>query len=191
MKLPYLLLAVLILTACGGRKISASIAVDTITGAGNSEESFKKNDVDVLNIMQVSRSEAIVETKLRTAFRMEKVGDSWVVREVRIGRSQWEKVSNLGRALEMIRIEETRKMLDRVVAAIIKYRESKGSWPAFKDYVSLSDVLSPTYLTPLIRLDAWRKPFEASFQNSNTILLRSAGPDGKFGTSDDIRKIVP
>jgi hypothetical protein len=189
MKLPYLLLAVLILTACGGRKITASIAVDAITGLP--EESLTKKDVDVLGVSQSSGSEAIVETKLHAAFRLEKIRNKWVVREVRLGRGQWEKVSNLEKALEMVRIEDTQKMLERIAETIQKYRESKGRLPVFKDYVSLSDILAPMYLDPLIRLDAWRRPLEAFPQDSKSILLLSAGPDGKFGTADDIRKIVP
>jgi hypothetical protein len=189
MRLEYFLVACLLFASCGGRKIDAKLAVDAITGIP--EESFKKKDVDVLKIIQVSRSEAVVETKLRTAFLLEKVKNKWVVREVRIGRGQWDTVANLELALAAVRIEETRIMLDQIAKAILKYQESKGSLPVFKDYVSLSDALSPANLTPLIRLDAWGKPLEASHQDSNTILLKSAGPDGKFGTADDIIKTVP
>jgi hypothetical protein len=189
MRLEYFLAAVLLLASCGGRKISPNAAVKTIMDIPG--ETFKKEDIEVLNVFQVSGSEAVIETRLRTAFRMEKVGEKWVVREVRIGRGQWEKVVNLERALEVVRTEETRAMLEQIAGALLKYRASKGSLPVFKDYVSLSDLLSPAYLSPLIRLDAWRNPLEASPQDSNTILLRSAGPDGKFNTADDITKTVP
>jgi hypothetical protein len=188
MRLEYLLTAILILTACGGRKINANIAADAIMAIQG--ESFEKKDVSVVAVSQTSSSQAIVETKLNAAFRLEKVQNKWVVREVRLGRGQWEKASNFEQALEMVRIEETRKMLDRIAEAILKYRESKGSMPVFKDYVSLSDLLSPMYLDPLIRLDAWRRPLEAITRNSNSILLQSSGSDGQHGTVDDIKKLV-
>jgi hypothetical protein len=187
MRSEYLLIAALILTACGGRKINADIAADAIIGIPG--ESFAKNDVEVMGIRQTSGS-AIVETKLHAAFRLEKVQNKWVVREVRLGHSQWEKTSNFERALEMVRIEETQKMLVRIAEAILKYRESKGSLPVFKDYISLSDILSPMYLDPMIRLDAWNRPLDAFPQDLKDILLRSAGPDGEFGTADDISKAV-
>jgi hypothetical protein len=187
MRSEYLLIAVLILTACGGRKINVDIAADAITGIPG--ESFSKKDVEVMDVHQTSGS-AVAETKLHAAFRLEKVQNKWVVREVRLGHGQWEKVANFERALEMVRMEETRKMLDRIAEAILKYRESKGSLPVFKDYVSLSDILSPIYLDPLIRLDAWNHPLEAFPQDSKSILLKSAGPDGKYGTGDDISKTV-
>jgi hypothetical protein len=187
MRSEYLLIAALILTACGGRKISADIAADAITGMPG--ESFAKKDVEVAAVHQMIGS-AIVETKLHAAFRLEKIQGKWVVQEVRLGHGQWEKIGNFEEALKMVRTEETRKMLDRVAEAILKYRESKGLLPVFKDYVSLSDILSPAYLDPLIRLDAWRRPLEALPQDSKGILLHSAGPDGKFGTADDISKAV-
>jgi hypothetical protein len=188
MRLEYLLMAVLILTACGGRKINTDIAANAIMRIQG--ESFAKKDVSVVSVSQTSGSQAIAETKLNAAFRLEKVQNKWVVREVRLGRGQWEKVSNFEQALEMVRIEETRKMLDRIGEAILKYQGSKGNMPVFKDYVSLSDLLSPMYLDPLIRLDAWERPLEAISRDSSHILLQSAGPDGRFGTVDDIRKLV-
>ncbi len=183
------IVTLLLSTACGGRKVSTDLARDRIIDI--TKGSLENKDVEVVSVRQVTGSEAIVETRLRTAFRLEKVEGKWVVREVRLGHGQWEKVSDLLQALEMVKIEETRKMLDQVAEAILKYRESNGSLPAFKDYVSLSDVLSPMYLTPLIRLDAWRQPLGAERLDTNTILLLSAGPDGKFGTADDIRRTVP
>jgi hypothetical protein len=188
MRSEYLLMAALILTACGGRKINIDTAADAI--AGISDDSFTKKDMEVTGVRQTSGSEAIAETKIQAAFRLEKVRNKWVVREVRLGHGQWETVSNFEQALQMVRVEETGKMLDRIAGAIRKYQESKGSLPVFKDYVSLSDILSPTYLDPLIRLDAWRRPLEATPQYSRGILLQSAGPDGLMGTADDIYKAV-
>jgi hypothetical protein len=188
MRSEYFLIALLILTACGGRKITANIAASAVLKIQG--ESFAKKDVDVVGVTQTSGSEAIVETRIHAAFRLEKVRNQWVVRDVRLGRGQWEKISNFEQALELVRIEETRKMLDRIAEAILKYRESQGSLPEFKDYVSLSDILSPIHLDALIRLDAWRQPLEALSPDSKAIQIRSAGPDGKFGTNDDINKAI-
>ena len=189
MKNAYLLAVILLLTACGGRRISADLATDAIVGIPG--ESLEEKDIEVLKVNQLSETEAIVDTRIQAAFRLERVRNKWIAREVRLGQGQWEKVDNLERALEAVRTEETRKLLDRLAEAILKYRNEKGALPAFKDYVALSDLLSPVYLTPVIRLDAWRRPLEATRQDSNTLLLRSAGPDGNFNTPDDIRRTVP
>jgi hypothetical protein len=155
------------------------------------QQTLEKKDVEVVYLRQVSGSEAIVETRLNTAFRLEKTGGDWVVREVRLGHGEWEKVSNLLQTLETVKTAETKEMLERIAEAIRKYQAANGSLPPFTDYVSLSDVLSPTFLTPLIRLDSWRQPLAAERRDSNSIVIQSAGPDGKHGTQDDIRRTFP
>jgi hypothetical protein len=108
-----------------------------------------------------------------------------------LGHGLWEKVSNLVQTLEAIKIEETRQLCDRIAEAIRGYQEANGTLPVFKDYIGLSDLLSPRYLTPLIRLDAWNRSLGAERTDSNSIVIRSAGPDGRFGTKDDIIRTFP
>ncbi len=187
MRFIYFLFPLLLLTGCGGRNLSSGNARDLIIGIP--QESLEKEDIDVGNVTQISGSEAIVETRLKTAFRLEKVRGKWEIREVRLGHGQWEKIDNLERTLETVRIEETRDMLDRIAQAIEAYKKAKGIFPEFKDYISLSDVLSPAFITPLIRLDAWRRPLGAA-STGNSIVLWSCGPDGIPGSSDDIRKSI-
>jgi hypothetical protein len=182
------LFCVLLTTGCAGRSIGNNHARDVILELPQS--ALEKEDVEVTKVTQVGGSEVIAETQLKTAYRLEKVHGKWVVREVRIGHRQWEKVSNLASALEAIKTDETKTMLARIAESIRKYRESTGSLPAFKDYIALSDQLSPRYLTPLIRLDSWRQALEAERPDADTIVLRSAGPDAKFGTPDDISLTV-
>jgi hypothetical protein len=179
----------ILLAACGGRTLNRNNAQDLIFSMP--QEALQKEDLDVAGIRHVGGSEAIVETRLKTAFRFEKVKGRWIVREIRFGHGQWEKVSDLSRALEAVKIEETRNMLDRIVEAIQKYRDANGSLPAFNDYVSLSDLLSPKFLTPLIRLDPWRQPLAAEHRSPDSIIIWSSGPDGKQSTSDDIRRTFP
>jgi hypothetical protein len=187
MRFLYFLFPVLFLSACGGRHLDNGAARAIIINIP--QEELEKEDVDVVKVSQTSGSEAIVETRLKTAFRLEKVRGKWEVREVRLGHGQWEKVGNLERTLEIVRIEETKRMLDRIADSIRTYKQATGSLPEFKDYISLSDALSPKFMTPLIRLDAWRRPFGAE-RLDKSVFFWSTGPDGKTGTSDDIRKIV-
>ncbi len=189
MRLEYFLVSILLLTACGGRSMNSHLARDRIMEIP--QETLEKKDIEVINITQVSGSEAIAETTLKTAFRLEKVRGKWVVREIRLGHGQWEKVSNLVQALEEVKIEETRQLCNRIAEAIRGYREANGALPVFKDYIGLSDLLSPRYMTPLIRLDSWNRPFGAERTGSDTIEIRAAGPDGRFGTKDDIVRTFP
>jgi hypothetical protein len=188
MRFLFPLLCTLLTAGCAGRKIDNNNARDVILELPQS--TLEKKDVEVIKVTQISGAEAIAETQLKTAFRLEKVKGAWIVRDVRLGHGQWEKVNNLAAALEAVKADETRKMLNQVAEAVRKYRESTGNLPAFKDYIALTDQLSPQFLTPLIRLDSWRQPLAAERANAETILLRSAGPDGTFGTADDIRHTV-
>ena len=188
MRFLFPLLCILLTAGCATRSANNNHARDAILELPQS--ALEKEDVEIAKVSGVGGTEAIVETQLKTAFRIEKVRGKWIVREVRLGHGQWEKVSNLAAALEAVKTDETGKMLDQVADAIRKYRENTGNLPAFKDYIALSDQLSPRYLTPLIRLDSWRQPLEAERPDAETIRLRSAGPDGKFGTADDIRRTV-
>ena len=186
----YLSIAALaFLSACGGRSLSPGDARDSI--ARLPAQALQKEDIDVVGVRQVTKSEAIVESKINAAFRLEKTQGHWVVREVRLGHGQWESIRNLTQALQQVKVAETQAMLEKIAGAIQKYREANGSLPPFKDYVSLSDLLSPKYMTPLIRLDSWRQPLAAEHLASGAILIRSAGPDGEFGTEDDICRSFP
>ena len=180
----YIFFAILLLLpACGGRKMNAGLANDLIVGMNSA--AINKNDVEIVGVQQISSSVAVAETRTRVAFRFNNDGRAWRVREMRIGHGQWESVENIERALNQVKTEKTKKMLAGIAEAIQKYRETNQRLPSFKDFVDLSDQLTPRFMTPLIRLDAWQRPFEANMSGSD-ILLRSAGPDGIMGNQDDI-----
>ncbi len=187
MRFLYFLFPVLFFSACGGRNLDNGAARRLILSLP--QEALEKEDVEVVSVSQTSGSEAVVETRLKTAFHIERVHGRWEVKEVRLGHGQWEKISNLEQTLEMVRKEETNRMLDLISDAIRAYAQANGSLPQFKNYTALSDILSPKFMTPLIRLDAWRRPFEAE-RMDKSIVIRSCGSDGEPGTVDDIRKSV-
>jgi len=183
MKRHILLIVLLLLPACGGRKMNDTLARNLIVGMNG--DAMRKSDVEIVNVRQITSGEAIAETRARVAFRFENNGNVWRVREMRIGHGQWESVENIERALNQVKTEETKKLLALIADAIQKYGEANQRLPVFKDYVDLSDQLAPRFMTPLIRLDAWQRPFEASMSGSD-ILLHSAGPDGIIGNQDDV-----
>jgi hypothetical protein len=172
---------------CGGRAVNKKLARDVIIGSR--ADTLTKSDIEVISVSQIGSREAIVETQLHSAFRLEKVGHDWVVREVRVGKGQWENLDDILRSLEQVKIAETRRSLEKVAAAIKAYRQKNGRLPEFKDYIGLSDALYPGFLSPLIREDAWGNPLIAILLSRDTIRLLSAGPDGKTGTPDDLELI--
>lgn len=180
----FLILFILLFSACGGHRFTADDARDAITSGP--QDILEKEDIDVVYVNQTGKTTAVAESRVKTAFLLRKVDDEWVVREMRIGHGQWEKIDNLTMALNRVKTEETRVFLDSIADSIRKYKEANGSLPKFKDYVDLSDILAPEYMESLIRLDSWRNPLRATLLDSNTVLVVSAGPDGRFSTDDDI-----
>jgi len=180
---------ILILTACGGRRdITPGTAQKAIIAMP--QETLEKEDIDVTYVTQIGSASAVAETRVKTAFRLQKINDEWVVTDIRIGHGQWEKIEDLASALAQVKTAETRLMLDRIEAAVKEYYKETGRMPEFRDYVALSDILAPKYLDPLIRLDSWRNPLRATATDQNSILVVSAGPDGRFDTKDDIAVTV-
>jgi hypothetical protein len=179
-----LLGTVFLLNGCGGRAINKKMARDVIRQSP--AEAITRDDVEVLSVTQMGSDTAVVATNLRAAFRIEKTGGVWVVREVRLGNGQWESLDAILRALQQIKIDDTRKLLNQIGAAIEAYRQKNGRLPSFENYVQLSDALYPVFMSPLIRLDAWNQPLAAHRISPNSVRLVSGGPDGKMGTPDDI-----
>ena len=73
------------------------------------------------------------------------------------------------------------------------YKLNVGAFPAkLQDLSQLPSGLSQAqwggpYLNPPILNDPWKRPYKYSPNNeNNTILIQSAGPNGEFGTSDDL-----
>lgn len=191
MRFCYLTLALmLLLSACGKHRFTADDARKAIIA--QPQDILEKEDIDVVYVTQTGKSTAVVETRVKTAFLLDKVNEKWLVREIRIGNGQWEKIENLATALERVKMEETRVLLARIADSVREYQKETGRMPEFRDYIDLSDKLAPKYLKPLIRLDSWRKPFRATTLDSNEIYIASAGPDGLFTTDDDISiRITP
>ena len=185
MRFKILLITLLIfLTGCSSRKISVNTVRDAIIAPP--QQILEKDDIDIVHITQITGSSVVVESRVKTAFLLQKVDNEWEVREIRIGNDQWEKVEDLATALSQVKAEQTRLLLEQVAASVREYRKDTEKMPEFEDYVGLSDILAPKYMKKLIRLDSWRDPLRAETTGADSIKVTSAGPDLRFDTDDDI-----
>jgi hypothetical protein len=185
--LVWIVLFSLCINACGGRAINKNSARALI--ANSPLAPFETEDVYVDSVNQTGARDAIVEARLKAAFRFEKVHGQWVIKEVRLGDRPWESVDDVLKALQVVKTDETRNSLERIAAALEAYRARNGRLPDFRDYVTLSDKLYPNYLNPLIRVDAWENPLAAFAAGPDSVRLVSPGPDGKLGSADDIQLV--
>jgi len=170
--------------ACGGRTVTKASAQKLLVSLPSGV--FDQKDLEILAVRQTGGRNAIIETTVRAAFKIEKVQGSWAVREVKVGNHGWVKIEDIAAALLRVQTEDTRALLEEVAASLDRYRKKNGRLPAFADYVTLSDALYPDHQSRIIRFDAWQQPLVASLQGVDTVRLASVGPDSKPGTADDI-----
>ncbi len=116
----------------------------------------------------------------------DKGGDGkWRVAEIRTGDRRWEDVDMLVKALNAEKTARARAELESIATALESFRRERGSYLESKSAAALIDNLNPHYLSRVIRVDPWHQPYE--YEGTLTsFVLRSAGPDEKVNTSDDL-----
>jgi hypothetical protein len=143
------------------------------------------DSVRVKDISSFGNSTVVV-AQIETAFRFVKGdNDKWRVAEIRTGDRRWEDVDMLVRALNAEKTSRVRAELETIATALESFRRERGFYVEAKSEAALIDQLNPRYLTRIIRVDPWHQPYEYEGTRSSFV-LRSAGPDGKANTADDI-----
>lgn len=183
MRLPtYALLLLLLVTGACGKSLEKQVQ-DQVRTSANAR--LNRESVEVTDLKQ-SGDSAVAEVNLRTAVRMQKVDGEWIVREVRVGDRRWEKIDRIVDAIQASRIAETRGNCRLISEAVARYQQEVGRLPDEGTFDKVIDVLNPRFLEPVIRIDAWWNEFKYTRTGESEFEIRSAGPDGKFMTSDDI-----
>jgi hypothetical protein len=146
----------------------------------------KSDNVHIKNISRGMGGEAIVEAQFDAAFRFtaDKEG-KWQAVDVRAGDRKWESIELIQTALRKEKALRTGAELRAIATALEAYRRDKGSYVQAETGSALIDHLAPSYLSSIVRLDAWSR--ELNYKGSATSYrLSSLGPDGKADTDDDI-----
>ena len=143
---------------------------------------------DAVRVKEISSAgnSAVVVAQVETAFRFVKGDkDKWRIAEIRTGDGRWEDMDTLVRALNAEKTSRARAELESIATALESYRREHGFYVEAKTEASLIDSLNPRYLSRIIRVDPWHTPY-AYEGGASSFTLRSAGPDGKANTDDDI-----
>jgi len=143
---------------------------------------------DAVRIKDVASmgSSATVTAQVETAFKFEKGSDGkWRVAEMRTGDRRWEDVDLLVKALNNEKSARARAELESMATALEAFRRERGSYLQSKSQAALIDNLTPRFLARVIRVDPWHQPYEYE-GTSTSFTLRSAGPDEKANTADDV-----
>ena len=147
---------------------------------------------DAVRVKSVSSlgGSAVVVAQVETAFRFVNENGKWRVAEIRTGDRSWEDVDSLVRALNAEKTSRVRAELETIATALEAFKRERGSYVESKSEAQLIDFLSPRYLARVIRVDAWQQPYDYE-GTRNSYVLRSAGPDRKQNTPDDITRTGP
>jgi hypothetical protein len=170
---------------CSGSRLSHDEARRKIAEVANS--SLVPGSIQVQRIVSQSDKAAIAETSVALAFEFKrnKPTDPWHIAAVRLGDRDWLGVDEIIAAVNESRRRTTLESFQKLAAGIATFRQRNGTSPNATEIVGLTDILHPTYMTDLVRLDAWGRPIRYEVQGASFRLL-SDGPDGVRGTPDDV-----
>ncbi|HEX5873311.1 MAG TPA: type II secretion system protein GspG [Pyrinomonadaceae bacterium] len=132
-----------------------------------------------------AESSALVTALVRVDFRFAREAKRWSVVEFKSGNRDWVSVSGIPAAMDQVKRTEAANELLTVAKALGDFRRDRGYFVVSKSESVLIDHLSPRYLARVIRIDPWHRPYHYDGQQDR-YSLRSAGPDGKANTADDI-----
>ena len=147
--------------------------------------SLGKEQVKVKNIRQMGNV-AVAEVEVTTGVKLEKQKGKWVIEEIRIGDRRWEKVDHILELIEKKRIESSAQQMNLITAGIQRFAAARGQAPQATSFRALTDLLSPEFLHPIMRIDAWFNPYIYEATGEHEYDFRSLGPDGRLRTPDDL-----
>jgi hypothetical protein len=132
-----------------------------------------------------SDASALITALVQLDFRFVREQRGWQVASVKSGNHDWIDVRGISATVDQLKRSSAAEDLSRIAQALDQYRRERGFYVVSDKESVLIDHLSPRYLTTVIRLDPWFRPYQYEGQQTQ-YSLRSLGPDGKPNTGDDI-----
>lgn len=163
----------------------ARCLVANLMGVALPSDDVRIKEVSVFGLSLGSESSALVVALVNVNFRFAGVAKGWQVTGFKSGNREWIDVSGLPAAMDQVKRTAASDELSTIAKALGDFRRDRGHFVASDKESVLIDHLSPQYLTRVIRIDPWHRPYQYEGQQDR-YSLRSVGPDGKPNTPDDI-----
>jgi hypothetical protein len=163
----------------------ARCLVATLFGIAVPSDDVRIKEISPFGLGIGSESATLVEAFVRADFRLARDGKVWRVAEFKSGNRAWVNVAGLPTAIDQVKRTAATDELSTIAKALGDFRRERGSFVVSESESVLIDHLSPRYLTRVIRVDPWHRPYKYEGQPDH-YSLRSLGPDGKPNTSDDV-----
>jgi len=142
-------------------------------------------DLSSLDLPLGSESSALIESSIQVDFRLARDTSGWRVTQFKSGNREWTNLDTFAAALNDAKRANATSDLAIIANALIDFRRQRGSFVVSDKESVLIDHLSPRYLTRVIRVDPWHRPYQYDGAQDR-FSLRSLGPDGKPNTPDDV-----
>ena len=132
-----------------------------------------------------SDATALIGTLVQMDFRLARDQRGWQVASIKSGNRDWVDARDMAASVDQLKRSSASADLSEIAQALDSFHRDRGSFVVSDKESVLIDHLSPRYLTRVIRVDPWHRPYQYEGQQTQ-YSLRSLGPDGKPNTGDDI-----
>jgi len=163
----------------------ARCLVARLLGVALPSDDVRIKEISPFGLSLGLESTALAVALVRVDFRLARDAKDWHVSEFKSGSRDWVSVTEVPAAVDQIKRSAASDELSLVAKALADFRRERGYFVVSDKESVLIDHLSPKYLTRVIRVDPWQRPYQYEGQQDR-YSLRSLGPDGKPNTSDDI-----
>ena len=163
----------------------ARCLLGSLLGVETPSDAVRIQEVDPMPVPLASQSSATVVAWIRVDARLLNDKTGWRVAELRTGNNDWVKVEPVVAAVNEEKQKKARAEMESIARALEKFRQERGFYVVSDSQAVAIDHLSPRYLVQVIRVDPWHQPYKYQGERDH-FTLRSAGPDGKADTPDDI-----
>lgn len=167
----------------------ARCLLGSLLGVETPSDAVRIQEIGPMSV-PLSQAVATVVAWVKVGARLINGKTGWRVSELRTGTRDWVKLEPLVAALDEEKRKKARAEMESIAQALEKYRKDRGFYVVSDSQAVAIDHLSPRYLAQVIRVDPWHQPYKY-LGDRDRFLLRSAGPDGKPDTSDDIQLVGP
>jgi hypothetical protein len=164
----------------------ARCLIASLLGVQLPSDAVRIREVSPLAVPLSSRPTALVVATVAADFRFSKAPKaSWRVAGVRTGNREWADPDAILTAVNADKAARARAELASIATALQAFHRERGFYVESKSEAELIDHLCPRYLSRVIRVDPWLRPYRYEATRDH-FTLRSTGPDGKENTVDDI-----
>jgi type II secretion system (T2SS) protein G len=163
----------------------ARCLVASLLGVQLPSDDVRIKDISMFGLSLGPESSALVTASVRADFRFARDASGWRLVDFKSGSRDWVNVNDLPAAMDQIKRLTASEELSTIAKALSDFRRDRGYFVVADRESILIDHLSPRYLTRVIRVDPWHRPYHYEGQQDR-YSLRSLGPDGKANTPDDI-----